>query len=156
MNTMEDLARAYGRNMATLKKHVEGLTHAQTVRQLPFPGNCMNWVLGHIAGSRDQVLKYLGEPPVMTPEQAKRYGYGSAPVCDDGPDVVKLEELLAIIERSQERLAAALTRATVTQMDQPVQSFLGQTTVGNMALVLYGHECAHVGQVEMLRELALA
>jgi uncharacterized damage-inducible protein DinB len=156
MSVQQDLAFSYGRNVESLKTLVKGLSHKDTVVQPPFHANCMNWVLGHIAGSREGVLAMLGEKPLLTPEQAKRYGYGSEPVCEDGPDLIKLDEEMALIERSQERIAAALQRATQADLDKATKSFLGETTVGTMLLVMFGHECFHVGQVEMLRELALA
>lgn len=42
----------------------DGLTDEDSMRQLPH-GNCLNWVLGHIATNRDGVLETLGEPPLM-------------------------------------------------------------------------------------------
>lgn len=155
MSIQQDFANDYGRNVASLKALVKGLSHSDSIVQPPFNANCMNWVLGHIVGSRDGVLALLGEKPLMSSEHAKRYGYGSAPVCEDGPDLLQLDAAMALLERSQERLAAALQRATQADLDKATKSFLGDTTVGNMVLVMFGHECFHVGQVEMLRELAL-
>jgi hypothetical protein len=155
MSLQENLAAAYERNAAALKKYVEGLSQKDTVIQPPFNVNCMNWVLGHFVGSRDSVLKLLGEKPVLTETQAKRYGFGSAPVCADGPDLIKLDAMLKLIDKGQEQIATGLKRATAADLDKPTKSFLGDTTVGNMLLVMYGHDSNHVGQAEMLRELAL-
>jgi hypothetical protein len=155
MSLQEDLALGYGRNAEYIKKHVEGLTQADTVKQPPFNANCMNWVLGHVIGSRDGVLKMLGKKGLLTEAQAKRYGYGSAPVCADGPDLLKLEDAIKLLDKGQTKLAAALKAATAEDLAKPMKTFLGDTTLGTMLVVMYGHDSNHVGQAEMLRELAL-
>ena len=38
----------------SIKLRIEGLTHADSMKQLPFPGNCMNWNIGHIMVYRDE------------------------------------------------------------------------------------------------------
>ena len=52
MITTEDLITALGRNLDVIKAQTKGLSHADSLLQLPFRGNCLNWVLGHIAGTR--------------------------------------------------------------------------------------------------------
>lgn len=44
------------RNQGLIVKATESLTHAESVLQLPFASNCMNWVLGHMAVYRDTLL----------------------------------------------------------------------------------------------------
>jgi hypothetical protein len=85
MITPKELASAYALDVATAKEQTEGLTHADSVVQPPVQGNCLNWVMGHVLDTRNDVLKLLGEPAILTAAQAKRYGYGSEPVCGEGP-----------------------------------------------------------------------
>ena len=77
MITREDLLRGIRFNTQRAKAAVEGLTHEDALLQPPVPGNCMNWVLGHMVSSRHEALETLGQPALMTEAQAKRYGYGS-------------------------------------------------------------------------------
>ena len=40
-----------------IKNKTNGLIHADSMKQLPFPANCMNWNLGHLLVYR---MQYLG------------------------------------------------------------------------------------------------
>jgi hypothetical protein len=154
MITTTDLIGALGRNLDIIKSQTQGLTHADSVLQLPFRGNCMNWVLGHIAGNRSNMLQRLGDKPILSEAQLKRYGYGSEPVCGDGGDILTLEQLLALLEQSQKALAARLQKTTAEELAREVQSHLGTTTLGQLVFFLYWHESYHTGQTEALRQLA--
>jgi len=48
---------------ALLKRHTAGLTHADSLRQLPFKANCVNWVAGHIVATRANILVGLLDMP---------------------------------------------------------------------------------------------
>jgi uncharacterized damage-inducible protein DinB len=152
----KDLADAFARNLDMIKQQTQGLTHADSVLQPPVRGNCLNWVLGHIAETRNLVLQQLGQPPLLSEAHAKRYGYGSAPVCADGEDILKLETLLELLEQSQKTIDEVLGHISSEELNKKVQSFLGTTTLGQLLFFLYYHETYHLGQTELLRELALA
>jgi uncharacterized damage-inducible protein DinB len=154
MITTTDLIGALERNLDTIKSQTQGLTHADSVLQLPFRGNCLNWVLGHIASSRSTMLKALGEKPAMSEAQLKRYGYGSEPVCADGEDILTLEQLLTALEQSQTALTTSLQKISAEELAREVQSFRGTTTLGQLVFFLYSHETYHTGQTEALRQLA--
>ena len=109
MITNINLIEAFARNVSVIKMQTDGLTHEDSLLQPPFRGNCLNWVLGHITENRDHILEALGESPVID-EFGKRYARGSEPLTQAGDDVVRLEELLDWLERSQVRLAAALEK----------------------------------------------
>src|SRR5690348_17557139 len=102
MLSPDDLAAAFARNVWIVKQQTNGLTHADSLIQLPFQGNPMNWVLGHLAANRDDVLELLGAPPVMA-DDGKRYKRESDPLTGQEEGVLPLEELLARLDQSQER-----------------------------------------------------
>lgn len=154
MITATDLIGALERNLGILKDQTRGLTHADSVLQLPFRGNCMNWVLGHIADNRNTMLQVLGQEPVLSEAHCKRYGYGSEPVCDDAGDILTLEQLLTVLEQSQEAIVANLQKMNAEEWAREVQSFLGTTALGQLVFFLYWHETYHTGQTEALRQLA--
>src|SRR4029450_6279109 len=96
-----DLAEAFARNVRVIKMQADGLTHADSLLQPPFRGNCLNWILGHIAVSRDAVPDTLGDPPVMDADGAP-YKRGSDALADADEDPLPLEEVLARLDRAQE------------------------------------------------------
>ena len=156
MITAQELARAFRVNSDLANTQCQGLAHADALVQPPVPGNCMNWVLGHVANSRNTVLAQLGAPTFMSEAHCKRYGYGSEPICADGDAILTLEQIMAMLEQSQAAIEKALTNVTEERLQKPVQSFLGSTSLAYLVFFLYRHESYHLGQTEVLRELALA
>jgi uncharacterized damage-inducible protein DinB len=114
----------------------------------------MNWVLGHIAETRNSLLKTLGEKPILTEKECACYGHGSEPVRADGQGAIKLERLLSLLEQSQERLVVALPRLTAEDLARRVKDHRGEVALGNRLFFLYFHETYHTGQTELLRQLA--
>ena len=154
MITATDLIGTLERNLGIIKAQTQGLSHADSLLQFPFRGNCLNWVLGHIADNRNTMLHFLGGEAILSDAQSKRYGYGSEPVCGDGKDILTLEQLLAVLEQGQQALAASLQKMKAEELAREVQSFLGTTTLGQLVFFLYFHETYHTGQTEALRQLA--
>jgi len=154
MISTADLVEALDRNLGIIKQQCDGLTHADSVLQLPFRGNCLNWVLGHIADNRNGMLRQLGIEPILSEAQCKRYGYGSEPVCGDADDLIPLEELLQLLQVSQDRLAPALEALTEEQLAAEVDTFMGSKPLGYFLFFLYFHDTYHTGTTEQLRQLA--
>jgi uncharacterized damage-inducible protein DinB len=152
MINSQDLSNAFARSMAIIKMQTEGLTDEDCMRQLPH-GNCLNWILGHIAVSRDGVLQTLGEPPLMGTVGA-RYKRNSDPVTQADEGTMTLEELLTWLDRSQERLATALSKMNEADFAREYTSGNRKTTLGQRVFFLYFHETYHVGQTELFRQLA--
>lgn len=156
MLTPQEMAGLFAINTQLIKAQTDGLTHADSVLQPPVQGNCLNWVLGHILDTRNGIVQRLGHPALISEDQAKRYGYGSEPVCADGDDILKLEQILALLEQSQQIIDAALANITPAELDREVQTYMGPKPLKYYLNLYYRHETYHVGQTEILRELALA
>lgn len=154
MISTQELLEAFARNLNIIQAQTKGLSHEQCLLQPPFRGNCMNWVLGHMAETRNSLLKTLGEKPILTEKECARYGHGSEPVCADGEGVIKLERLLPMLQHSQERIAVALPRLTAEDLAKMVKDHRGEVPLGNRLFFLYFHETYHTGQTELLRQLA--
>lgn len=151
--TTEQLAEAFARNVRVLGRQVAGLTHADSLLQPPMRGNCLNWVLGHIAVHRDFILEAMGQAKILGDAPLARYDIESPPVLDDDEGVLPLETLLDAINRAQTAIAAALERATAADL-AAVAPGSEPATVAEQVFFLYWHETYHVGQTEHLRQLA--
>lgn len=148
----QSLIKLFGYNAELINKQTAGMTHAESLLQLPFEGNCLNWILGHIVSTRTTVLKLVEENPVWTDEQRARYRGGSVNITKDSEEVFLLEELVAAYNLSQERLIRGLNRSTYEDMCRP--SELRGGTVGDALGYLHFHEAHHVGQILYLAQLA--
>ena len=135
-----------------IKEQTKGLTHADTLLTLPFRANTMNWVLGHIASNRNRILHTLGEPPALDEALANRYARDSEPVTNT-ETAVPLTTLLAAIDESQARILAALEKATAEEL-AVIYDEKHPFTIGDRLEFSHWHETYHVGQLEILRQLA--
>ena len=146
------LAKAFKRNMLIIEAQTKDLTHQDSLVQVPGV-NCLNWVLGHLADGRDQVLAMLREAPLLAGAGA-RYRRESDPITGDGPEVLPLERLLAVLEEGQERISAALAARSDEALGEEQQ--LGERTLTLLERLhfAYFHDTYHTGQTELLRALA--
>jgi uncharacterized damage-inducible protein DinB len=153
--TPQQLVEAFNRNVQLVKMQTRELTHAESLLQPPFRANCMNWVVGHIVSSRNDVLRLLGEDPALSPEVAARYARDAQPIAGLDAAVVPLDALLAALEQGQERIAAAIARATDEDLARE-QSLYGRSTraLQDWLFFLYFHDTFHVGETSVLRQAA--
>ena len=139
-------------NHHLLKRQAEGLTHEESLLQMPFRGNCLNWVLGHILVSRDRALELLGIKSNWTDAEIERYKFDSEPITSaDDPAVLPLERLLADIETTQKQLEEGFAEISEAQLAEKDEN---GRTVAERLLFIAWHEGYHTGQTEYLRQLA--
>ncbi len=155
MITINNISAAFARNLEIIKMQTENLTHEQSLIQLPFRSNCLNWVVGHILTNRCNILQLLGAEDIRPGVNLDHYERDSQPITADGKDVLKLEELLKHLEDSQERLEAVLEGETEESLqrtspyrDRP------ERPVAYWVFFLYFHDCYHAGQTEIFRQAA--
>jgi hypothetical protein len=148
------LADAFALNARLIRMQAAGLTHADSLLQPPVRGNCLNWVVGHLLVGRNRVLRALGAEPAVAEAEVARYETESEPIAGDATGVWALEDLLALHDRTQERIADALRRATPDDLVKEMMVGERKTTVGQRVFGLYFHDTYHTGQAELLRQLA--
>jgi hypothetical protein len=152
MSNPQQIASTFATNLRIIKRQTDGLTHADSLMQPPFRGNCLNWVLGHIIVGRNRALVLLGQEPVWGEEERILYETGSDAITS-GDKAVDLQQLLSILDQAQARLASGLEQATAERLAAKV-TFLGQErTVAEAVAGLAWHETYHTGQTELLRQL---
>jgi hypothetical protein len=154
MNTNADaLNMLFGINYEVLKKNLDGITHEESLIQPEGGGNCLNWVLGHIVATRDNVMLLLNQAPVWDSDIAGIYQRGSDPL-HDGSKAQPLEKIVADLGRSQDRLVAGLATVSAPELSAPSPDKSVAETVGELLFVLQFHEAYHAGQAGLLRRIA--
>lgn len=142
-----------------IKLRTEGLTHADTMKQLPFAANCMNWNLGHIMVFRDYCLgafKGIAGLSAINPDEYAIYGAGSERLTDDSK-AMPLETLLERLDETSEQLKAALQSFPVEKYDELYNTHNGPQRLDDYLLAyVVVHEAVHLGQLEVGRKLALS
>jgi hypothetical protein len=147
------MIESYRTTQWVIHRQTEGLEHRDSLLQLPFRGNCLNWVLGHILVGRNQALILLDQEPVLSDEEADRYRTGSTPITEDA-QALRLEDLLARIDEAQARIESAIGAIPPDTLATPVNFRGGQPVLAQALEGLHWHETYHTGQLEILRQLA--
>lgn len=151
MNDTAQLIRELKLNYSVIQMQLEGLTHADTLLQLPFRGNCLNWVLGHIVDSRAVMVQLAGIEPLWDDADYVPYRRESEPIVD-GDGALELYRIMADLTVSQERLLSRLPQLTEEKLFAGAEE--GERTVYERLSFSSWHETYHTGQLEVLRQLA--
>ena len=138
-----------------IKEKTEGLTHADSMLQLPFPGNCMNWILGHMLVYRMQCLGVIDGESKPDEGELALYGFGSEPMTDSNK-AIPLETLLARLDDATEQINAALDKMPESRLEVILDEEQDVSVEQRLHFYLVFHEAYHAGQLEPLYELALA
>lgn len=151
----ELLQRAFLRNQRIVHAHAEGLTHEQSLTQTEFNVNCFNWVLGHIVDYRSDLLRRCGFDAAMSEEEGARYRVESEPIRGEGPGVLRVDVLLAMLDRSQALLDEMLANATDEWLagETPVTEDRTSSRLSQISFA-YFHDTYHTGQTELLRQMS--
>jgi uncharacterized damage-inducible protein DinB len=154
MITNEQLTEAFERNVRVIQMQAKGLSHSDSLLQMPFRANCMNWVVGHILVNRDSILKSLGEQPLLNDQENETYSSESQPLIEEGAGVIPLEKMMDTLQLGQEKIAACLAELHPEEFSRDIRVGNRMRTLGERLFFLYFHETYHVGQTEFLRQLA--
>jgi uncharacterized damage-inducible protein DinB len=148
----EKLIPYFERTHWVIKRQTDGLSHADSLLKSPGWDNCMNWVLGHIVHYRDVTLDLLGEGPSLSQEETEVYRRESEPLTDE-EKAVPLSRLLAALDLSHEKLITLLREVSAETLAE-IHDAERQQSVGDRIEFIHWHETYHVGQLEILRQLA--
>ena len=137
-----------------VRRNLEGITHAESLRQPQPAGNCINWVLGHLVRGLHTTLADLGTRSGPSHISLERYRRGQPPI-QDASEALDLQELVHAWDASVQSIARALTDLPGEELNSPPTS---PTTSGDaslrsrLAFNLF-HQAYHAGQLGTLRRL---
>jgi len=157
-NQVEEWIGTLNTNQWLIDKQLEGLSHDDTLLELPFRGNRMNWVVGHLAEHRDWMLRAVDCTTLMPAKEAMMYRRGSDPLTDDSP-AVPIETLLGYLSQAKMCILLRLESADKAFLSEKpttgilLESHRDKTRFQRLAGLLW-HETYHIGQLEILRQLA--
>ena len=136
-----------------IHRQTEGISDEDSVLQLPFRGNCMNWVLGHILSERNYVLALLGMEPVMAKADLERYQRESSPVTrlEEG---LPFHQMMSYFDLTQQKIEEGLKTISEKRLAEPAKAGEREGPVGALIAYIHWHETYHTGQFEIFRQLA--
>ena len=149
----DSLIQSFRATYWLITHQARSVTHEESLLQLPFRANCMNWIVGHLVMERDFVLTLLGEEPVWAEEEYLLYRTNSKPILP-GSKAVRFEKILKDLEISQQRILGALERLHPERLESPASIDGKDGPISTLIAGYHWHETYHCGQLEILRQLA--
>lgn len=151
MKLADNIIHVLTENHAVIVLQTKGLTHEDSLLQLPFRGNCLNWVLGHIVQNRNDMLKLLEADPIWQPNEEAPYAPGSRPITNPQVPHLPLETIMQAFQQTQRHIIQRLHEIEPDELEHINGKPAGG--MGRLEALLW-HETYHVGQTEYLRQLA--
>lgn len=135
-----------------VNKNCEGITHEESII-VPQPGGpCLNWVMGHIVRTRNDVLELLGRHPPYRKADLEIY-HPRVFNAGGAIDIIRLREFYNALQKPVEEGVQSLHQ---DKMDQPSPfspTGNAEETTGSLLAAVVFHEASHAGQLGTLRRL---
>lgn len=138
-------------NTEMIHAHADDITLEESLIDPPDGGNNMNWTIGHCVKYRGLMLERAGYEIPWPTDKYDRFKRHSEALTDHS-EAASMEEMLADLDRSQETLMKWLETATDEVLAQPTPG--NMRDLGGMIGRLAWHEGYHIGQLELLRNMA--
>lgn len=154
MITKQEYLRMLEGNRALINMQIEGLTDAQSLLQPPNGGNCLRWVLGHLAENLVEILRLLGAEPTKEAEALNRFARTSEAIKCDEPGLLRLEEIMQLYGLLEGQISEKLETMNESDFDKEIGSGERKARLGWKLYFYAFHHHFHIGQLEYLRNLA--
>ena len=154
MVTLQDVSKLLTMENKIILQQTDGLSQTDTLIQPQPGGNCMNWVLGHLLESQIVLLEALGGVSPVDREALVHYKRESDPILGEGEGVLSLENLLGSHRQVHSAIKSRLKEMNEEEMDEEI--IVGEKSMnrGWYVFFLHFHYTYHIGQLELLRQLA--
>jgi len=146
----QSIIQDYEFHTMLLHRYVDDVTHEESLYQLPFEHNCMNWIFGHIVTNRSHVLETVQVPHAWELEVRALYHTETPPI---GPESnsVQFGTLVKYLDESVALLKFALKDMSEDQLEETHSNYRGEKTRYAHLTGFHWHESVHLGQVEILK-----
>jgi hypothetical protein len=129
-------------NNRVININLAGITQEESLKSPEAGGNCINWVLGHIIVSRNDINEIVGLGKITDEKLENLYSRGTLNINRGNAE--KIETLLEIFNGSQKALE---DKVADTDLSSNADSLKELT-------FLAFHEAYHTGQTGLLRRVA--
>lgn len=133
-----------------IHRFVDGVTHEESILQLPFEHNCMNWILGHIVTNRSHVLETVDVQHAWDLEVRSLYHTETPPVRPESKSV-QFDVLIQYLNESVALLKFGLENMSDEHLEENHTNYRGEKTRYTHITGFHWHETFHIGQLEILR-----
>ena len=150
MSKTKEVLELYQFHNRVMHWFIDEVSHEESVLQLPFKHNCMNWILGHIVTNRSHVLEVVGAKHEWQKAVRDLYHQDTQPVTPDTSSI-QFESLAKYLDESVEILESALKEKSDTWMEENFTNYRGEKSRYEHVTSFHWHEAFHLGQLEILK-----
>lgn len=152
---VQTIIRDYEFHSMLIQRFAADISNEESLLQLPFEHNCMNWILGHIVTNRSHVLETVGAAHEWDQEVRTLYHTDTPPVKPGSPSI-RFEILVGYLQQSVDLLKSALEDVNEGFLDELHTNYRGEKTRYAHVTGFHWHEAFHLGQLEILRSFILS
>jgi hypothetical protein len=154
MITKQEYLRMLEANRGLIEMQIEGITDDQSLLQPVNGGNCLRWVLGHLADNLAQIVFLLGEEPIPEAKILKRFARTSAPIKNAEPGLPDMQKIMQVYGLLEHQIIAKISTLDESEFDRELISGEQKVSLGWKLYFFAFHHHYHIGQLEYLRNLA--
>lgn len=140
MKNLETLV-VFNSNNQVIHINMKDVTHEDSLISPEKGGNCINWILGHIITSRDDVFEVLGLEKLCSKEFIGLYGRGQKNFSPEKARNIK--ELMEKLDDSLQRLQEHIPDIDFDDREEDLK---------HLAFLSF-HEAYHCGQIGIMRRI---
>jgi hypothetical protein len=152
--SLSDYTRILSIEHNLIHTQCDGLSQADSLIQPQPGGNCMNWVLGHLLENQITLLTLLGGESPLNASDLEIYKRDSQHLSGSEPGIQPIETLIANLGTVHTALLARLGVMSEEDFTREIRQGERTTTLAWRVLFLNFHFTYHIGQLELLRQLA--
>jgi hypothetical protein len=134
-------------NLGLLERMLAGVDRPGSLRPLAEGGSHLNWLVGHLAVSRDAMLRAAAADPLG--DERLREGYRMGSDAPGDAAALELGALTELLRRQGQRLAERLPNLDDDALAAP--SGMGDADVRRYLEFMVWHETYHLGQAVLYR-----
>ena len=152
MSVKNGLLRHYGFFYAVLEMHLSDVSAEDSIRQPGGEGNCLNWLVGHLADVQNRVMELVRAEPVLVDPSLDRDW--DERICGE-EDALDWDKVKGALLGSKDRCFSAIAALSEEELlGGEYQDPFGNTqTLGEILSFLGNHQIYHSGQIGIVRRL---
>lgn len=153
---LTELQKGHSLNTRKIVKFAEGLSQEEALFRPYDAVNNFLWNLGHVTSVRNTLIKILNQAAKLEVYENERELFGNGSALQANEAYPELGFILEhFVKRGEEINALA---ATVTEEHLAQEAFMKISptlqTNGDLIWFFYNHECEHLGEMKILKNLA--
>jgi hypothetical protein len=128
-------------NNRVIHINLDGITHKESLDSPDKGGNCINWILGHIIASRNDVFEILKADKLSDDKFLSLYKRGTRNVIPE--KAFRIENLIEKLDSTLNILEEKIPEVDLSDNEENLK----------MLAFLSFHEAYHCGQIGILRRI---